>query len=175
MTEAIDAALLVIRATTGIVFLAHGVKHALGRVKTTNWFSSLGFRAPGFQWFMSTATELGVGVLLIFGFFTALAAAGLIGIMFVAYWTNHRPAGFFITAFMKQGVDVEGWEYVWVLAMIGLALAVGGPGGISVDDAVGIADQLDGWVGLGVATVGLVLGAGLVAMFWRPGQVERSL
>ncbi|MFQ5966763.1 MAG: DoxX family protein [Acidimicrobiia bacterium] len=172
MTEALDAALLVVRVTVGIVFIAHGVKHALGRVKTTAWFKSLGWNAPGFQWFMSTGTEIGVGILLIFGFLTSFAAAGLIGIMFVAYWTVHRFAGFFITAFMQEGIEVEGWEYVWVLAMIGAALAISGPGSISVDDAIGLADQLDAWVGLAIALAGVVLGLGLVATFWRPKTAD---
>ncbi len=174
MSEALDAALLVLRLTAGIVFVAHGVRHALGRQRTTAWFTSLGWKAPGFQWFMTTATELGVGVLLIFGFLTSLAAAGLTGIAFVAYWTVHRPAGFFITAFMKEGIDVEGWEYVWVLAMIAVAIAVSGPGGISVDEAIGLADQLDGWIGLAIAIAGVVGGIGLVAAFYRPRSVTTA-
>ena len=91
--------------------------------------------------------------------------------MFVAYWTNHREAGFFITAFMQEGIDVEGWEYVWVLAMAGLALAISGPGAISIDDAAGIADNLDGWVGLAIAAAGLVLAIGQIATFWRPKEL----
>ena len=168
MSEAIDAALLVLRVTVGIVFIAHGVKHALGRVKTSAWFASLGWKAPGFQWFMSTSTEIGVGALMIFGFLTSFAAAGIVGILFVAYWTVHRFAGFFITAFMQEGIDVEGWEYVWALAMVAIAIAIAGPGSISVDDAIGLADQLDAWVGLAIALAGVLLGLGLVATFWRP-------
>lgn len=173
MTEAIDVALLILRITVGLVFIAHGVKHARGRVKTSNWFGSLGFRSPQFQWFMSTTTEIGVGVLLVLGLFTSVAAAGLIGIMFVAFWTVHRFAGFFITAFMKEDVDVEGWEYVFVLALVGFVLAIGGPGTISLDDAIGIADDLDGWVGFAIAVAGLVLAFGQVATFWRPEEIEK--
>ena len=136
--DTVNAALFIIRGALGIVFLAHGIKHARGRDKTSAWFASLGFRRPQFQWFASTATEVAVGGLLIAGLFTGLAAAGVIGVMAVAFWTVHRPAGFFITAFMKDGIDVEGYEYVAVLALAALALAIGGPGEWSIDWAIEI-------------------------------------
>lgn len=102
------------------------VKHARGRTKTATWFGSIGFRAPDLQWFASTATEIGVGVLLIVGLGTTFAAAGLIAVMTVAFWTVHRAAGFWVTSRPD-----EGSEYVLVLATVGLAIALGGPGEIS--------------------------------------------
>ena len=173
MSDPISVGLLVLRLGLGIVFLAHGVKHARGREKTTGWFGWLGFRAPGFQWFASTATEIAVGALMIVGLLTGFAAAGVIGVMFVAFWTVHRAAGFFITAFMKDGIDVEGYEYVAFLSAAALALAIAGPGEYSVDAAIVIGDEtlaaaLDGWVGLGLAALGLVVGALLLMVFWRP-------
>ena len=123
MDDPIGVGLLVLRISLGAVFLAHGVKHLRGREKTTGWFGWLGFKAPGFQWFASTATEIAVGVLLIAGLLTGVAAAGVVGIMVVAFWTVHRVAGFFITSFMKEGVEVEGWEYVFTLAFTAAALA----------------------------------------------------
>ncbi len=173
MPNAVSAALLILRIGLGGVFLAHGVKHALGREKTSRWFGSIGFRAPQLQWLASTATEIGVGVLLIAGLGTGLAAAGVIGIMFVAFWTVHRPAGFFITAFMKPGVDVEGYEYVAMLAVTALALAVAGPGEASLDwmieiSGVKLAEYLDGRAGGLLALGGLAAGAAQLAAFWRP-------
>lgn len=170
MSDPVSVGLLVLRVALGGVFLAHGVKHALGREKTTNWFAWLGFKQPGFQWFMSTATEIGVGVLLVLGLLTSLAAAGVVGIMFVAYWTVHKAAGFFITAFMKEGIDVEGWEYVATLAAVALALAVTGPGELSLDDALGIATDLDGWVGFALAGGGALAAVAQLAVFWRPAS-----
>ena len=102
----VDVGLLALRLILGIVFLAHGIKHAQSREKTTKWFASIGFRYAPFQWFMSTATEIGVGVLMVAGLLTGFAAAGIIGIMFLAFWTVHRAAGFFITSFMKEGIEV---------------------------------------------------------------------
>lgn len=168
--EAVNLGMLVLRLGLAAVFIAHGVKHALGREKTSNWFASIGFKQPQFQWFMSTATELGVGVLIALGFLTSLAAAGVVGIMFVAFWTVHRAAGFFITSFMKEGVEVEGWEYVFTLAIAAIALAAVGPGELSVDDALGIAGDLDDWVGLLIALGGAVVAAGQIATFFRPNQ-----
>lgn len=165
--EGFDTGLLILRLGLGLVFLAHGVKHAMGREKTTAWFASIGFKNAPFQWFMSTATELVVGVLLILGLLTTFAAAGLIGVMAVAYWTVHRPAGFWITAFMKEGIDVEGWEYVFTLSFAALALAVTGPGDISLDSALGIHETLDAWIGLVIALGGILASAGMVVTFWR--------
>ncbi len=42
----IDVGLLIIRVAVGLILLAHGVKHARGREKTSNWFGSIGFRQP---------------------------------------------------------------------------------------------------------------------------------
>jgi len=165
MTDPINTALLAMRVALGVVFLAHGIKHARGRAKTTNWFASMGFRNAPFQWFMSTATEIGVGVLVLAGFLTSLAAAGIAGIMFVAYLTVHRAAGFWITARPD-----EGWEYVFTLTVMAAAVATIGPGEWSLDHALDLADKLDGWVGALLVGGGMVAGAGQVAAFFRPPQ-----
>lgn len=162
-----------IRVAIGVVFLAHGIKHLRGREKTTRWFGSLGFRAPGFQWFASTATEIGAGVLLVLGLLTGAATAGVIGVMFVAYWTVHRTAGFFITAFMKDDIDVEGYEYVAVLAVVALGIGIAGPGEFALDAQITVGTStlamiLDGWAGVGLALLGLAGGLMLLAAFWRP-------
>lgn len=179
MTDPLSAGLLIVRIVLGGVFLAHGIKHLLGREKTTRWFASLGFRAPGFQWFASTMTEIGAGALLIVGFATGAAAAGVIGVMFVAFWTVHRGAGFFITAFMREGVEVEGYEYVAVLAFTALALAVTGPGAYALDAEIVVGDEtlaaiLDGWAGVGLGLLGVAGGLALLAAFWRPAGTESS-
>lgn len=168
MTE-MDVAMLILRLAVGAVFLAHGIKHARGRVKTSNWFGSLGFRAPQMQWFLSTATEIGIGLLLIIGLFTSLVAAGLIGVMAVAFWTVHRHAGFWITARPD-----EGWEYVFVLSAVALAMAIAGPGSVSVDGAIGLDTVLDGWVGALLSAGGVAAAAGQLALFYRPSEVDST-
>jgi len=165
MSTEFDIAMLILRVGVGGVILAHGVKHARGRTKTSNWFGSIGFRQPELQWFFSTATEIGVGVLLIAGALTSLAAAGLIGVMTVAFWTLHRAAGFWVTARPD-----EGWEYVFVVAVVAFALAIAGPGDIAVDSAIDIADDLNGWLGLALGVAGVVLAFVQMAVFWRPAE-----
>jgi len=163
MYESTDWAMALLRIAAGSVMLAHGIKHARGRAKTSSWFGSIGFRMPNLQWFASTATEIGVGVLLLAGFGTSFAAAGLVAVMAVAFWTVHRSAGFWVTARPE-----EGWEYVMVLAAVGLAVAVGGPGAFSVDSALGVDTAFDGWAGLALVGGGVALAAVQIATFFRP-------
>jgi putative oxidoreductase len=177
MSDPVSVGLLIVRVVVGVVLLAHGVKHLLAQQKTSRWFASIGFKAPRFQWFASTATELGVGLLLLAGLLTGLAAAGVIGITFVAFWTVHRMAGFFITSFMKEGVDVEGYEYVMTLGGIAAALAIAGAGAYSLDAVITIngtslSDLLDGWVGVGLIAIGVVAAAVQMTIFWRPHSVR---
>lgn len=162
MTET-DAAMLILRIALGLVMLAHGIKHARGRVKTGNWFGSIGFRQPQLQWLASTATEIGVGALLLVGFLTSFAAAGLIGIMTVAFWSVHRAVGFWITARPD-----EGWEYVFTLGAAAFALAIVGPGDVSVDAAIGL--ELNGWVGALLGAGGIAVALGQLAIFFRPSE-----
>lgn len=166
--DAFNLAMLILRVGVGLVFLAHGVKHARGREKTTNWFASIGFKYAPFQWLMSTATEIGAGLLLILGLLTSVAAAGVVSIMVVAFWTVHRAAGFFITAFMTEGVEVEGWEYVFTLAFTASAIAIAGPGDWSIDEGLNIAHDLDAWVGVVLVAGGVLMAAGEIVAFWRP-------
>ena len=166
MTE-FDWAMLVLRVGIGLIFLAHGIKHARGREKTTRWFGSIGFRSPGMQWMASTVTEIGVGVLLIVGLLSSLAAAGLIATMFVAFWSVHRYAGFWVTARPD-----EGWEFVATLALASLAVAIAGPGRASLDHGLGIATDFDGWVGAALVIGALIFAAGQIATFYRPGEAK---
>lgn len=162
MTE-MDLALFLLRAWVGIVMLAHGVKHLRGREKTTQWLADIGYRSPGLNWLAMTGTEIGVGVLLIAGLLTALASAGTAAIMVVAYLTVHRKAGFWVTARPD-----EGWEFVATILAAVLAIGLLGPGGWSLDDAFGIAGDLDGWVGLIIVVGGALSGVGQVAAMFRP-------
>ena len=171
--EAIDTAALGLRLVLGIVMLAHGVKHLRGREKTSRWFGSIGFKAPQLQWFLSTATEIGVGVLLIVGLGTSLAVMGTVAIMTVAFISVHRMAGFWITARPD-----EGYEYVLTIAVAGLALAAIGAGEWSIDGAIeidgqGITVLLDEWVGIGLALGGIAAGIGQTIIFYRPGSVAK--
>jgi putative oxidoreductase len=168
---AADFALLLLRSGLGVVVLAHGLNHIFGGGKiagTAGWFGSLGMRPPLLQAWLASLTEVGAGVLLILGLLTPFACAATIGVMVVAWAINHRGNGFFI---FRPG---EGWEYVMTLALHGVAVGGLGPGRWSLDHAVGIADELDGWIGLGIAAIGGAAGAAaLLALCWRPVTDER--
>jgi putative oxidoreductase len=163
MRDSINAAQLILRLALGVVFIAHGIKHAKGRVKTSNWFESIGFRKPEMQWFLSTATEIGVGVLMLIGFLTSLAAAGIVGIMGVAFLSVHRKAGFWITARPD-----EGWEYAFALSAMAAAVALTGPGEWSVDHAIDLASKLDALVGLALVAGGGAAAVAHMVVFFRP-------
>ena len=94
------------------------------------------------------------------GILTPFAAAGAVAIAAVAFWTVHRRAGFFITARPD-----EGWEYVFVLAVASVALAILGPGEWSIDDWMGW--SWSGGAGAAIAGGGLVAGALQLALFFR--------
>ena len=61
----------------------------------------------------------------------------------------------------------EGYEYVATLAVIALALAVVGPGSVSVDALLGLNESLNGWVGAGIFAAGLAAAAVHLALFWK--------
>ena len=158
----IDIALLLLRLWAGLVIIAHGVNHGRSQEGTAKWFASKGFRSATLNARISALNEIAIGVALIAGALTSVAAAGLVATMFVAFWSIHRFAGFF--NFHRPD---EGWEYVATLSVIGVALAIAGPGRYSVDEALGIAANLDEWVGLSIIGAGLVVAAGQLATFWR--------
>ena len=162
MDEA-NLALTILRVWVGIVMLAHGVKHLRGREKTTRWLADIGYRQPALQWMAMSATEIGAGILLILGLLTTPALAGTAAIMVVAFLTVHRRQGFWVTARPD-----EGWEYVATILAASLALALLGPGDWSVDEGLGLADDLDGYVGLGLVLAGAASGVGQVVTFFKP-------
>lgn len=161
MTE-LDLILTLLRVWAGIVLLAHGINHARTQEGTAKWFAKKGFRSPELNARISAGNEILLGLGLIVGLLTSLAAAGLAATMLVAFWSIHRFSGFF--NFRRPD---EGYEYVTTLALVALAIAVLGPGPWSLDAAIGIADDLDGWVGAGIVGAGLVVGCVQLAAFWR--------
>jgi putative oxidoreductase len=162
MADADVVALLLVRVVVGITMIAHGLNHWLGggRIEgTARWFSGLGLRHGRLQAWMSVVTEIGAGALLVVGLLTPLACAAVISVMLIAGVLAHRPNGFFVFK--------DGYEYVLVLAVTSLALAMLGPGRLSVDDAAGI--DVTGWAGGGIALgVAVASTAGMLALFWRP-------
>jgi putative oxidoreductase len=161
-----DTAALLLRVIVGLTIVAHGYNHIFGPggiQGTAGWFASMGLRPGIVHAWTSGLLEIAAGFGLAFGFLTPLSAAAIVGIMVVAGVTAHRPNGFFI---FKPG---QGYEYVLLIAVVCVAIGTLGGGRASLDNALGIADDLQGWVGGLIAAVGGVGGAALMLITaWRP-------
>ncbi|KAA0232599.1 MAG: hypothetical protein JJLCMIEE_03327 [Acidimicrobiales bacterium] len=168
MTEEMDFALTLLRVAIGLTMVAHGYNHFFkgGRIAGTGrWFESLGMRPGRFHAVLASTLEIVTGLLMMAGLLTPFAAAGFVGLLFVAYWTVHRKNGFMVIR--------EGWEYVFVLSVAAVTVAMLGPGGWSADDQLDLIDVLDGWVGLAISAGGGLLAAtALLLVFYRPPAPE---
>jgi putative oxidoreductase len=164
MIDPIDLSLLVFRLAVGAVMVAHGYNHIWGGGKiagTGRWFESLGMKPGWLHAWTASLTELGAGALLLFGLFTPLAGGAVVGVMLVAWITNHRKNGFFI---FRPG---EGYEYVMTLTAAGLLFCGTGAGRLSLDHALDLDDF--GWpTALGCAALGIGGALALLVTFWRP-------
>ena len=105
--------------------------------------------------------------MLVLGLLTPLAAGACMGVMLVAWITNHLRNGFFI---FRPG---EGWEYVANLAVASLAIGALGAGQWSLDNAIDFA--LHGWRGfIAALVIGVGGSAALLVTFWRPPRPRRG-
>ena len=158
----LNLGLFILRVVVGPVFAFHGFAKLFrgGRLAgTAGWFDSMGMRPGHVHARLAAFGELATGACLCLGLLTSFAGLGLVALMSVAFWTVHKGSGLLVTA--------NGWEYNLVLAAIGVAVSVIGPGEWSLDDALGI--DLNGTTGLVISLVGgVVAAAGLLATFYRP-------
>jgi putative oxidoreductase len=164
--DQLNFGLLLLRLVVGPVFAFHGYAKIFrgGRLAgTAGWFHSMGMRPGDLHARFAAFGEIATGVCLALGLLTSFAGMGLVGLMSVAFWTVHKGHGLLITK--------EGWEYILVLAAIGVSIATIGPGEWSLDRAIGL--DLNGTVGFLIALVGGVgLAAALLATFYRPPRAE---
>ncbi|WP_194095713.1 DoxX family protein [Marivivens aquimaris] len=112
-----DYAAFILRVSTGILFLAHGLMKVFTFTipGTVGFFESLGL--PGFLAYLTIIAELGGGVLLILGIGTRLVSLALIPVLLGATWA-HAGNGW---SFSAAG---GGWEYplFWTVAQASLVL-----------------------------------------------------
>ena len=128
----------ILRITLGIVFFPHGMQKLLG------WFGGHGFSGTmgfftqqGMPWLVAFLVIIGesVGSLgLIFGFFTRIAAAGILVIMLGAIFMVHLSNGFFMNWYGQQAG--EGFEYHLLVIGIAVALIIMGGGKWSLDSCL---------------------------------------
>jgi len=159
-----NLALLIIRVALGLTMAAHGYNKFFkgGKIAgTAAWFDSMGMQPGAVHARLAAGSEIAAGLCLALGFFTSFAALGFVGLMSVAYYTVHSHNGFMILN--------EGWEYVFILGITAVTVAMLGPGEWSIDHAIGWDTDLDGYTGLIISAGGGVLAAAaLLAAFYRP-------
>jgi putative oxidoreductase len=156
-----DIALVLVRVVLGATMIVHGWNHGWGAGGidgTTRWFAGIGLRPARVHAWASTLVEIAAGVAILLGVLTPLAAAGVIGVMAVAGVVAHRSNGFFVFR--------DGYEYVLFIAVAALALAIAGPGRLSVDAVLDL--RLAGLTGGLIAAAGVLAAAALLAASWRP-------
>jgi putative oxidoreductase len=160
--DQLNLGLLVLRLVVGPVFAFHGFAKIFrgGRLAgTARWFDSMGMRPGHIHARAAAFGELATGACITLGLLTTLGGMGMVGLMAVAFWTVHKGRGLLVLN--------EGWEYVLVLATIGVSLATIGAGEWSLDNAVGI--DLNGPAGFAIALFGgLGLAAIVLATSYRP-------
>lgn len=165
--DAVNFALLLARVWIAIVMLVHGWRHVKALQSgpgMANWLGSLGLRNGPLQAQLLTWSEVAVGPVLALGLLTPFAYGAVASLMLVAFLTNHRDKGFFITA-----RPTEGWEYVITLAVLSIALGALGPGRWSLDRALGISFPFEADRALAVVAVVGIGGTILYLLtFWRP-------
>jgi putative oxidoreductase len=152
--SAVAAGLLLIRIVVGPLLAAHGLQKLLG------WFGGAGLQgtatmfergglAPGrLTAPLGGAAELGGGLSLVLGFLTPVGAMAVLVMMAGAIVAVHARNGLWNTN--------GGAEFPLVLGALALMLTLTGPGGWSIDHALGW--DLSGWWWAGAAVVVTVVG-----------------
>jgi putative oxidoreductase len=154
----VDAGLLVLRIGVGIVFAVHGAQKVFGWWNgpgVAGWHAAMermGFRPPLFFAWLSALGELVGGALLALGLLSPLAATILIAQSVVIIGAAHWQHGFF-------NKD-SGYEFPFVLAAGATAVLLTGPGGWSIDAALGLGLAPEASIAL--LFVGLLVGLGLL-------------
>ena len=134
---------LLLRLTVGGFFIGHGTQKLFGWFgghgleATGGFFEQLGLRPGKRHAAAAGVAEAGGGALLVAGLTTPLAASVITATMITAIQRVHLSKGPWATD--------GGYEYNVVLIAAVLALAEVGPGGLSLDAALGTEKSGPGW------------------------------
>jgi putative oxidoreductase len=120
-----DYAALVLRVSSGILFLAHGwLKLSVFTIAgTVGFFESLGL--PGFLAYLTILAEVAGGAALILGVATRIVSLALIPVLLGATWV-HAGNGWLFSA------EGGGWEFPLFWAAVQGAIAILGAGAYSL-------------------------------------------
>jgi putative oxidoreductase len=152
-----DQGILVARLIIGLLMAAHGSQKAFawfgghGLTRVSGFFEGLGFR-PGRPFAAAAAYgELVSGLLVAFGFLGPVGPALMLSVMIVAAISAHWKNGLFATS---SGIEVP-----LLYATVATALALTGPGRISLDTLLGLDSFWTpalSWAAIAVAVVGAI-------------------
>jgi putative oxidoreductase len=136
--------LLIIRIVVGLLFVGHGTQKLFGwfggngREATASFYENNLGLSPG--WLMTLAaggSEAGGGILIALGLLTPLGAAAITAVMVTAIATVHFKNGIWVTD--------GGYEYNLVMIAAVFAITAIGPGSASLDNALSIDLNGNGW------------------------------
>ena len=156
--------LLILRLVIGLILAAHGAQKLFG------WFGGPGMTGwtgamnrmrirPATPWaWMSALAEFVGGIGLALGLLFPLPSAAIAGSMLVAIALVHLPKGFFVSK--------GGYEFNLAIIASVAALALTGPGPVSLDSEVGI--QLPEPISVIVVTILVLVGVGVALVTRTP-------
>jgi putative oxidoreductase len=156
MEDAMDAGLAIGRIVLGALMAAHGSQKLFGwfgghgLTAIGGFFEALGFRPGRLFATIAAVTELASGVLVALGFLGPIGPALMLSVMTVAAVSVHWHNGLFA---MTNGIEVP------VLYAAGaVAIALTGPGALSLDAAFGLAGLWTQTITTGTLAAGLAVG-----------------
>ncbi|MCC6546924.1 DoxX family protein [Candidatus Sumerlaeota bacterium] len=118
---------LIMRLVLGVVFIAHGGQKFFdkGVDQVAQGFGSMGIPMPYTSALLASSTEFFGGILMVLGLLVRPAAIPMAFTMIVAFVKVHGSKGFFL--------QTGGFEYVFVLFFLIVAVGIGGAGKFSLD------------------------------------------
>lgn len=132
MTSATDIAALLLRVSSGTLFITHGLLKLLVFTVpgTVVYFESLGL--PGFFAYLTIFAELAGGLALLLGIGTRAVALALIPVLLGAVWV-HGGNGWL---FSSEG---GGWEFPLFWAIVQIVIALLGSGALALKPSAALA------------------------------------
>jgi putative oxidoreductase len=167
----LSLSLLLIRFCVGMLLLGHGAQKLLGVAGGpgfegwTGAVGRLGFRPAALWATLAIGAEFLGGLALAIGFFTPIAAALIVGDLFVAIAKAHWPKGLWVSG--------GGYEYPLTLLVVAAAVGLGGPGRYSVDAVLGW-DAVSGVLFVPLAALAVIVDALVIHNAPRPATPRRE-